>query len=228
SAADQILDGDGPPLGHLEPNGRRHFAVQAHALGRRRIAMRPAVDIGLFLLLRRLALGVELLPGEVIGIGVARFQQLQCRFDVQVVALRLEIGSVRPADLWAFVPGDAEPAEAVEDWLKRLGLVALGIGVVDAEDELSALLPGEQPVEQRGAYAADVQIAGGTGGEAGAHGHKGGISPLPSTVPGTIKKPLYRPAQQWLPSRLPAPPPSSQSRRAAPPCPPGCGSPAAR
>ena len=76
---------------------------------------------------------------------------------------------MRPADLGPFVPVQAEPAEAVEDRLqRRLGHVPLLVGVVDAEDELPAVLAGEQPVEQGRADAADVQVAGRAGGEAGA------------------------------------------------------------
>ena len=72
---------------------------------------------------------------------------------------------MRPADLGALVPVEAEPAEAVQDRLQRLGHVALLVGVVDAQDELAAVLAGEQPVEQGRADAADVQIAGRAGGE---------------------------------------------------------------
>ena len=43
---------------------------------------------------------------------------------------------------------------------ERLGHVPLGVGIVDPQQELPAVLPGEQPVEQRRAHAADVQIAG--------------------------------------------------------------------
>ena len=42
------------------------------------------------------------------------------------------------------------------------------VGVFDTEQELPAGVPGEQPVEQGGAGPADVEIAGGAGGEAGA------------------------------------------------------------
>ena len=52
---------------------------------------------------------------------------------------------------------------------QRFGLVAALVGVVDAEDELAAVLAGEQPVEQRRADAADVQVAGRAGGETGAN-----------------------------------------------------------
>ena len=59
----------------------------------------------------------------------------------------------------------------VEDRLhRRLGR-ALAVGVLDAQDELAAVLARVGPGEQRGARAADVQIAGGAGGEAGADFH---------------------------------------------------------
>ena len=59
----------------------------------------------------------------------------------------------------------------VEDRLhRRLGR-ALAIGVLDAQHELAAATARLQPAVQRGARAADVQEAGGTGGEAGADGH---------------------------------------------------------
>ena len=54
-----------------------------------------------------------------------------------------------------------EPAEPVEDRPQRLGDVALGVGVVDAQQKLPAVTPGEQPVEQGRADPANVKIAGG-------------------------------------------------------------------
>ena len=70
----------------------------------------------------------------------------------------------------AFVPVEAEPLKAVDDALDEFGLVALGVGVFDAEDHGAALLAGEEPVEESGAGAADVEIAGGGWGEADADG----------------------------------------------------------
>ena len=63
--------------------------------------------------------------------------------------------------------------QAVEDRLQRLVDVPLLVGVVDPQDELPAVLPGEEPIEQRGANAADVQVSGRTGSESGANGHGG-------------------------------------------------------
>ena len=44
---------------------------------------------------------------------------------------------------------------------------ALGVGVVDAQDERAAVVPGERPVVDGGAGAADVQVAGGAAGRSG-------------------------------------------------------------
>ena len=94
------------------------------------------------------------------------------RLLVAVELLRLEVRAVRAADSAPSsqsMPSQRNPS--------RIGCsasyVALLVGVVDAQDELAAVLAGEQPVEQGGADAADVQVAGGAGGEAGAdRGHR--------------------------------------------------------
>ena len=47
---------------------------------------------------------------------------------------------------------------------------SLDVGVFDAQHEHAAVAPGEEPVEERGARAADVQVAGRRGSEADAWG----------------------------------------------------------
>ena len=51
-------------------------------------------------------------------------------------------------------------------WVERCA-----VGVLDAQQEPAAVMAGIEPVEQRGAGAADMQIARGRGGEAGDDGH---------------------------------------------------------
>ena len=60
----------------------------------------------------------------------------------------------------ALVPVDPEPLEAVEDQLDVLGRRALAVGVLDAQDELAARAPGQEPVVQCRPRVADVQRAG--------------------------------------------------------------------
>ncbi len=55
------------------------------------------------------------------------------------------------------IPGDAEPAEAVEDGVdRRLGR-ALAVGILDLQQHLAAAPARIQPIEQRGARAANMQ-----------------------------------------------------------------------
>ena len=64
---------------------------------------------------------------------------------------------------------DPEPLERLEDLVDVLLRRALAVGVLDAQDELAAAPAGEQPVEQGGAGAADVEGARRRGSEADAH-----------------------------------------------------------
>ena len=60
----------------------------------------------------------------------------------------------------ALVPIETEPAERVLDPLDPLRPRPGDVGVLDAEDEGPLFVAGEEPVEQRGAGAADVEGAG--------------------------------------------------------------------
>ncbi len=68
-----------------------------------------------------------------------------------------------------------EPVEVVADRLVELGPRALPVGVVDAQHEPAAVLPGEQEVVKRGADVADVQPAGRGRREAGRDAHFGRV-----------------------------------------------------
>src|SRR5438552_1188752 len=78
---------------------------------------------------------------------------------------------MRAADFGAFVPIEAEPAEAIENRLQCFADISHLIGVVDAKNELAAVLAGEQPVEKSGADAADVQVASWAGCKTGTDYH---------------------------------------------------------
>ena len=82
-----------------------------------------------------------------------------------IAPLRLKVRPVRPADLRPFVPVQTKPAQPVEDAVHHFVRRALGVGVFDAQHEDAAEAPREQPVEQRRARAADVQVARGRGSE---------------------------------------------------------------
>jgi hypothetical protein len=71
----------------------------------------------------------------------------------------MAVGPGELIDLVA-VPIEPEPTHPVEDRLdRRLGR-ARAVGILDAEQELAAMMPREEQVEQRGARAANVEIAG--------------------------------------------------------------------
>src|SRR5882757_1762797 len=68
------------------------------------------------------------------------------------------------------VPIELEPLQTVENGGNSRFGRSLAIGVLDPQQHLAAALFGIEPVEQRGAGAADVEKAGGRGGEAGDDG----------------------------------------------------------
>ncbi len=61
------------------------------------------------------------------------------------------------------VPVEAEPAQRALDLLDGLGHLAARVRVLDPQEDLAAVLTSEQPVEEEGAHAADVEVAGGRG-----------------------------------------------------------------
>src|SRR5258706_2661134 len=154
----QVVPADLALLRRLEADYRRPVAIaETHA-------DRPIVA-GLFasseLLLSQL---VERILGHVVAIGVARSDELLGDFLVAREALHLEEGPL--------VPVEAEPLHALEDRVDRLLGRALEVGVLDAQDEFSAVPARIGPAEQRRARAADVQEAGRAGREAGASIHR--------------------------------------------------------
>jgi hypothetical protein len=67
---------------------------------------------------------------------------------VQGQALRLLI---------LFVPAEIEPAQAIENRIDAGVGIALDVGIVEAEDHGSFVMAGIEPVEDKGAGAADVE-----------------------------------------------------------------------
>ncbi len=114
---------------------------------------------------RGLAHGVQLFPGLVGVVRLAVGDQLLGHFLVPGDAL----GLVERA----FVVVQAQPLHRLQDRIDRALGAAFTVGVLDAQHELAATMAGLQPAVQRGAGATDMQVAGGTGGEAGAAGHGG-------------------------------------------------------
>ena len=118
------------------------------------------------------------LDRALVFVGESARQQCFDAALVILVALALEIGTAIAfaraggvAGERAFVPVQAEPAQAVEDDVDGFLGVARGVGVLDAQDERAAGVAGVEPVEQGGARAADVQKTGGTGSKTNTNFH---------------------------------------------------------
>ncbi len=108
-----------------------------------------------------------------LGVGApGRFQVRQVGV-VDGFALALKVRPPIATHLRPLVPVEPQPAQAVKDRLAcRLGVARL-IGVLDAQDKLTTVTAGVEPVEQGGARPADVQVAGGGGSKTDAdHGRK--------------------------------------------------------
>ncbi len=101
--------------------------------------------------------------GALVLVGVPVGEQLAGDVLVASEAVELE------RDL--AVPVEAEPGERLLDLRDRVLDLAAHVRVLDAQQELAALVTGVEPVEERGADAPDVEEAGGAGSEADSDGH---------------------------------------------------------
>ena len=86
-------------------------------------------------------------------------------------ALALPVGTARSSAVRPFVPLDTRPPQRVEDHGLRRGVRSFPVGIFDAQDELTAVLAGEYPVEERHISGADMGVAGGRRRNARANSH---------------------------------------------------------
>src|SRR5271157_3348300 len=96
-------------------------------------------------------------------------QQPLGMFAIEIETIALTIRRVRSADIGTFIPIEAEPLQVFDKLSFEAFFAALDVGVLDAQDHGAAPLPGEQPVEKRGAGVADVQMSRGRRSEANAN-----------------------------------------------------------
>ena len=141
-------------LGNAKANDERHRPRRRGARSRR--AVEPvAAAIVLEALLVRLGRGAALV--ELRRRAEAAIRGAAVEQALRVGAVALEVRALID-DL--LVPRQAEPLESLEDRARALVGAARLVGVLDAEEELAAELLGVEPVEERGARAADVEVAG--------------------------------------------------------------------
>src|SRR5262249_51711482 len=70
----------------------------------------------------------------------------------------------------SLIPVHAQPFQAFNDSGDQFGLVPLGVGVLDSQNHRAALAPRKQPIKQRRARAAYVEIASRGGRKSNANG----------------------------------------------------------
>ena len=78
---------------------------------------------------------------------------------------------MRTSDVGSLVPIETEPPKVAEDHLLRLESGAGLIGVFHSHDERAAMVAGKEPVENRRARTADVEMTGGRRSETNANRH---------------------------------------------------------
>jgi hypothetical protein len=100
-------------------------------------------------------------------------EQLRGVRAVDLPALALAVRPLGAADVRALVPVQAEPAQRGENRGLALARAAHRVRVLDAQDELAAVLPGKAQVEERDVGRADVGVARGRGRDACANRHEG-------------------------------------------------------
>ena len=161
AADDSVVEGGNAALRHAEADGcGLSCGATLGSIRGRDDAAAAIVHGRLAGLGRDLAAVLQVILRAEAGIRMAGIEQLLRGGLVEIEPLRLIER--------ALVPVEAEPAHAFEDALDHGFGRALEIGVFDAQDESAAGVAGEEPVEERGAGAANVQVASGRGSEADA------------------------------------------------------------
>ena len=117
-----------------------------------------------------LAAGFEVFGGAEAAVGGAVVEEDVGVFAIDFGAFGLSVGAVGAAYVGAFVPGETEPVEGVEDHLLGGGDEAGAVGVLDAEDELAAALAGVDVVDEADVGGAYVRVAGGRRGDTNTDG----------------------------------------------------------
>ena len=167
-----VVELDHATVGHAKARGRRdalralaHPRLGGQLAAGARITRRPAGGE------LRLAGQIELQRRAVAGIGeptriqrgrMARVDRSTARL---VVLLTRGGGPLFHGRRWSRIPFEPHPAQIVHQRRGVELLAALGVRILDAQDEATAVVACEQPAEQRGTRVAEVQLAGGTGSE---------------------------------------------------------------
>jgi hypothetical protein len=80
------------------------------------------------------------------GIGMAVLDQLAGIFLIDGLTIALAVRAVRATHVWAFVPMEAQPTQALFEFFFGAGHETFLIGILNPEDKLTAGLTGKQIV----------------------------------------------------------------------------------
>ncbi len=115
----------------------------------------------------------QALGGAETTVGRARGDELRDLGLVDLAAFRLPVGSARTAHVRPFIPAHAHPAQGAQDGRLGIRRRARPIRVLDAQDELAAVLLGKDVVEEGDIGGPYVGIAGGRWSDANTNRHDG-------------------------------------------------------
>ena len=170
SAVDEIVDHGLPRLDE-EPDRRlASFCFERRALGLGQVATAAVVAGRPSGCQRGLAPLLQLLRRAVALVRVPLFEQPVGCGLIQREPLRLAVGLVRPADVRALVPQQAEPAKVLEKRTHGLLGRARRVCIRDPKHERAVVLARVQPVERGRHRVADVDRSARCGFETDADG----------------------------------------------------------
>ena len=177
-SADQVVHGHHPVLRHLEAHGPVAGLGEqpCHLVGRQGEGVAQAlaglvvVDEGLALAFGLGAPCVQLLGGVEGVVGPARLNQLLCVLAVDAAPLALAIWCMRMAlarSLYhlsvlvhALVGDDPAPVQGLDNVLFRSRHEAVGVSVLDADDEVTSVLLGVKVIVKCGAHTSHMKRSG--------------------------------------------------------------------
>ena len=113
--------------------------------------------------------GHDVGPGTGAGVYEPHLLQLPQRLLVQVTPLALPVRAVAAPYPRPFVPLQPQPQQVVHERFGILGMRALGVEILYAQQPLPALALGRKPRHERGKHIAQVHAASGRGSKASLH-----------------------------------------------------------
>ena len=113
--------------------------------------------------------GMELGTGAETGVNKALCFQFVIALGVDGGALALVIGAVGAAAAAALVPDKAQPAQVLFQCVGIFAGAALGIQILNAQNDAPALTSGAEPGQQAAGQIAQMQPPAGAGGKAPGH-----------------------------------------------------------